>query len=167
MVSSPVAQRASHRKRIIDLLSKAREPKRAIDELLQVCTTEGGPDGLDAAIDVLASTRSLILTYAWERLQRDVSMWGPASERAYHPNDDYWYVLLRAVGRADVPQKERFRFICCFTSAESRGIREGVIEGLRDLGNQTAKERIRRFTVEDKDSFIQRIAREALDDLEN
>jgi hypothetical protein len=167
MVSTPVAHRAFFRGRLIGLLGKARDPERCIDELLQVCTTEGGSDGLDAAVDVLAKVGPLILDYAWEYLQRDIRNWTPSSERAYQPNDDYWYVLLRAVGRATVSEKERFRLISCCVHADSRGIREGVVEGLRDLGTRAAKERIRRFAEEDKDDFIRKIAREALDELES
>src|SRR3712207_4052030 len=64
-LSKPVANRKVFRSLIIELLGKARDPERCIDRLLQVCTTEGGPDGLDVAIDVLAKTGSLILEYAW------------------------------------------------------------------------------------------------------
>lgn len=167
MVSRPVAQRAFFRQQIVSLLGKARDPERCIDELLRVCTTEGGPDGLDAAIDVLEKVGPLVPEYAWNYLQRDIRRWTPSSERAYQPNDDYWYILLRAVGRVAVSEKERFRFITCCAHAESRGIREGVVEGLRDLGTKAAKERIRRFADEDGDEFIRNIAREALEDLEN
>jgi hypothetical protein len=165
MVSSPAKQRAAFRAGIVALFAKARDPWRCIDEMLQVCTSEGGPDGLDAAIDVLAKTGQLILEYAWDYLHRDLRHWDPTTDRAYRPNDDYWYVLLRAVARAAVSQKERFRFIGCCAHAESRGIREGVVEALRDLGSPAAKERLRRFAAEDGDSYIQQIAREALDDL--
>jgi hypothetical protein len=167
MVSSPAAYRPFVRTQIIGLLGKARDPERCIDELLHICTAEGGPHGLDAAIDVLAKVGTMILEYAWDYLRRDIRNWTPNSERAYQPNDDYWYVLLRAVGRADVSEKERFRFIACCTHAESRGIREGVVEGLRDLGTTAAKERILRFAKGDQDDFIRKIAREALEDLES
>lgn len=167
MVSQPVSHRAFFRTQLIGLLSKARNPGRCIDALLRVCTTEGGPDGLDAAIDVLAKAGSLILDYAWEYLQWDIRNWVPSSERAYQPNDDCWYILLRAVGRVAVSEKERFRFISCCAHAESRGIREGVVEGLRDLGSRAAQDRIRQFADEDHDLFIRKIAREALDDLES
>lgn len=167
MVSRPVAHRAYFRSQIIGLLGKARDPDRCIDQLLQICTAEGGPDGLDVAIDILAKAGPLVIDYAWDYLQRDIRNWTPTSERAYQPNDDYWYVLLRAVGRTAVSEKERFRFITCCAHAESRGIREGVVEGLHDLGTRAARERIRLFAEEDRDEFIRKIAREALEDLES
>jgi hypothetical protein len=167
MLSCPPTRRPVLRSLIIGLLEKARDPERCIDELLLVCASEGGPQGLDAAIDVLAKARSLILEYAWDYLQKDIRNWTPNSERAYQPNDDYWYVLLRTVGRAEDSEKERYRFITCCARADSRGIREGVVEGLRDLGTSAARERIQRFANEDPDEFIRKIAREALADLES
>lgn len=167
LVSRPPSQRASYRQQIVKLLQKARDPEGCIDALLHICTTEGGEHGLDAAIDVLANAGKLILDYAWDYLQKDVRNWNPETGKAYQPNDDYWHVLLRAVGRADVSQKERFRFITCCAQAESRGIREGVVEGLRDLGTKAARNRIQRFAEEDQDGFIRRIAGETLEDMEN
>lgn len=170
MLSCPATSRAFFRNRIIDLLKKAQDSERlerCLDELLHICTTEGGPHGLDAAIDVLARLGPLVLDYAWNYLERDIRNWTPNSERAYQPNDDCWYVLLRAVGRASVSDKERFRFITCCIHAQSRGMREAVVEGLRDLGTPAAKVRISRLATEDQDEFIRKIAREALADLES
>lgn len=167
MFSQKLNQRVATRQQIIRLITKARDPGRCIDKFLQLCSTEGGPDGLDAAIDVLSKTGPLIMAHAWDYLQRDLKSWGPTSERPYQPNDDYWYALLRSVGRTDVSEKERFRFISCCSLANARGIREGVVEALRDLGTPGAKERLRRYASEDGDLFIRQIAQEALDDLES
>lgn len=167
LVSCPTTERARYRNQLVGLLKRAQQPWICIDQLLHICTREGGPDGLDAAIDVLARMGTLIVEYAWLFLGTDVRDWTPDSERAYQPNDDYWYVLLRAVGRADVAREERFRFIACCASAESRGIREGVVEGLRDLGGPVARERLVRMAREDTDTFIRSLAREALEEWES
>lgn len=90
LLNCPAAQKVARRQRIAGYLTKARNPEPCIDELLLICTTEGGPDGLDTAIDILAQTGELVLDYAWRYLQRDVGNWSGAPERAYRPNDDYW-----------------------------------------------------------------------------
>jgi hypothetical protein len=162
MFSNPPGRMAEFRAQILAFLKTARDPDRCIDELLRICTLEGGPHGLDAAIDVLSETGNQILSYAWDYLQRDVRNWTPKSPRAYQPNDDYWYVLLRAVGRAQGSEKERFRFITVCADASSVGIREGVVEGLRDLGTAAAKDRIKRFAEEDPSDFIKMLSQEAL-----
>lgn len=167
LFACPGARKAGYRSLLVEYLSRVRDYEDCIDELLHLCTTEGGPDGLDNAIDILAKTRGLILSYAWGYLQRDIRVWSPASERAYKPSDDYWYVLLRAVGRTLADPKERYRFIASCGNAESRGVREGVVEGLRDLATPAAKDRIRRFAAEDTDSYIRQVAQEALEDLES
>ena len=168
MLSQPVKDRSNWRAHIVTALQKARATERGhcIDQMLHVFVSEGGPDGLDAAIDILAKMGSLVLNYAWEYLLADINRWGPTSERAYDPNDDTWYVLRRAVARAEVPLQDRFRLIGCCTGAQTRGMREAVVEALHDLG-KPATERLRKFAKEDPDAFIREIAREALEDLES
>ena len=167
LFACPGAQKAAYRSLIVQYLSGVRDPEDCIDELLHLCTTEGGADGLDNAIDILARMKELILGYAWDYLQRDLLVWKPDSERAYKPSDDYWYVLLRAVARTQADPKERYRFITCCASAQSRSMREGVVEGLRDLATPAAKERIRMFAEGDADPYIRCIAQEALEDSES
>ena len=167
LLASPASQKAAWRQWIVDFLMKVRSSESAIDELLLLCTTEGGPDGLDTAIDILAKTGEMVLEYAWEYLQRDLAHWTPASDRAYKPNDDYWYILLRAVGRTATDPKERYRFITCCLHAQSRGIREGVVEGLRDLATPMAKRTLQQLAQTDGDRYIKEIAAEALADLES
>lgn len=161
------SHKAAIRSLIVQHLTKVRDSEDCIDELLQLCAAEGGADGLDAAIDILAMTRGLILSYAKEYLLRDAQGWSPDSERAYKPNDDYWYVLLRAVARSQVDASERYRIIVSCGNAESRGMREAVVEALRDLATPSAKGRLRKFVEEDTDSYVRQVAQEALVDLES
>lgn len=166
LMSCGTGERVVWRQRIADFLTKVGNPE-CIDELLSFCTTQGGPDGLDLAIDVLSKTKRVVVEYAWEYLCRDIAKWTPESDRAYNPNDDYWYILLRAVGRTNVDARARFDLIKCCASAESRGIREGVVEGLGDLGTPKAKELLKTFAEHDSDEYIRKIAGETLADLES
>lgn len=161
------SQKAPFRALLVTWLSKVRDAEECIDELLHLCASQGGPDGLDTAVDVLAKTKGLILEYAWAYLQRDLRNWRADSERAYKPSDDYWYVLLRAVGRTQADPKERYRFIACCATAASRGMREAVVLALRDLGTPAAQGRIRKFAAEDADPYVRQVAQEALEDLES
>ena len=166
LMSCVPGQKAEWRHRISDYLKKVGNPE-CIDELLSFCTTQGGPDGLDMAIDILSKTENIVVEYAWDYLCRDIAKWTPDSDRAYNPNDDHWYILLRAVGRTNVDAKARFDFIKCCANAESRGIREGVVEGLSDLGTPKAKELLKTLAKHDSDEYIRKIAGEALADLES
>ena len=166
LLSCAAELKAEWRARITNYLLKVRNPD-CIDELLVLCATRGGPNGLDMAIDILSKTDDLIVEYSWEYLRRDISSWTPDSERAYEPNDDLWYILLRSVARCKVEANARFEFIRCCAGAGSRGIREGVVEGLGDLATPDARELLENFAQQDPDSYIRKIADEALTDLES
>jgi hypothetical protein len=168
LIAQPREFRPTWRRLLLTALRKARTTERAacIDQMLNVFVSEGGPDGLDDAIDVLAKSGPIVLEYAWDLLQRDLLLWHPAADRAYRPSDDYWFVLLRAVARSDAPDRDRLRLITCCAAAQSRGVREGVVEALRDLNTPAALERLRKFAQTDDDAFIRKIAREALEDVE-
>lgn len=71
------------------------------------------------------------------------------------------------MGRTAADVKDRYRFINCCRHAESRGIREGVVEGLRDLGSPAARAMIEQIAGNDADRYIREIAAEALADLES
>lgn len=167
LLTCPGTEKERWRESLTKYLVRAHKSDACIDELLSFCTTQGGPEGLDMAIDVLSGTGDLVLKYFWEYLQRDVVNWTPQCDRAYKPNDDYWYILLRAVARADAPEMDKLRHIVCCAGAESRGIREGVVEALRDLRTERAKELLRQFLDSDNDSYIRQVAKEAIDDLES
>ena len=148
---------AAWRGQIVDALRAASDEERAccIDEVLEACINEGGCHGLDGAIDILSALGQPTLDYAWEQ-----------GEGATTATADRWFVLLRAVAQAkQVPREARQRFILRHADAPERGIKEGVVEALRDLGTDEAAVRLRAF-AEDKDAFIRRIARESLEDME-
>jgi hypothetical protein len=166
LLSCPGVEKDARREAVTKFLLNVRKSEVCIDELLSTCTTQGGPDGLDTAIDILSGTGELVLKYFWNYLQRDVANWNPDCDRAYKPNDDYWYVLLRAVARTKAEEMEKLQYIMCCANAESRGIREGVVEALRDLRTSLAKDLLRQFAKNDVDHYIRQVAQEALDDLE-
>ena len=160
----PFAERAPIRQQVVKLLTETNSLDACTDEFIKICVGEGGPTGIDLAVDVLSKIGTRLLEYAWGYLHRDLL--NLKGGRPYEPNDDYWYVLLRAVARVHDDERSRFRFISCCKEAESRGVREGVVEGFRDLGTAAAIKQVKWFAEHDADSFIRGIAKEALDDME-
>jgi hypothetical protein len=118
------------------------------------------------AIDVLSRSGGMILDYTWEFLKRDIANWNAFSDRAYKPNDDYWYVLLRACAKTVSPEADRLRLVVWCMKAQYRGIREGAVEALRDIGTPRAKKLLSMF-LEDKDNLVRRLAREAMEEMES
>ncbi len=152
--------------RVIDRLQSAREPSACVNELLDLCTTAGGTDRLDLAIDMLAATGDHVLRYAWDYLIRDLQRWNPYSDRAYEPNDDYWYILLKAVARCQTPVEERVRFILACSGAATRGVLEGVVEALGDMRTNESLRKLRELSARHADPFVRKLATDVLDDEE-
>lgn len=169
LLKSPGAERAWYRSVVVRALRKVPNYGECVDELLHLCATEGRTFGLDTAIDILSETGALLLDYGRLCLKKDLLDLGVGddTDRAYKPSDDYWYVLLRAVGRTSADVKERYRFIASCADAVSPGIREAVVLALQDLGTPAAAERIRRFMTEDDSPAVRTVAQQAIEDLEN
>jgi hypothetical protein len=165
-LSSSAARKAARRKAVVGLLDQAREPFACINELLAICSSAGGMDRLDTAVDILSATGELVLRYARNYLIRDVQQWNPYSSRAYEPNDDHWYILLRAVARCAAPEAARLRMICACKHAAQRGIVEAVVEALGDLASAAAREVLRDFSTTHSDPFIRNLAKEVLANVE-
>jgi hypothetical protein len=167
LLSCSPSKKAALRQAVIEHLLRAREPFDYFDELLDACTTSAATDRLDAAIDVLSATGEHLLRFAWSYLIRDVQEWNPYSTRAYRPNDDHWYIILRAVARCRSSEEARFRFISACRSAAQRGITEGVVEALGDLASPDAKEFLGLIAGSHEDPFIRDLASDALAGMES
>lgn len=166
LLDSPGADSAQRRATAIRIIGIAQDPERYIDEVLTICSAHRGIDRLNVAIDILSQTGEMIRAYAWAFLRRDIEEWHRLSERAYEPNDDYWYILLRSVARTKADDSLKFLFIKMCSGAAMRGIREAVVDALGDLGTDSAKSLLRQVATGDDDAFIREAARHVLDDLE-
>ena len=65
--------------------------------------------------------------------------------RAYEPNDDYWYILLRAVAQSKTLPEDLVKFVCMCRTAANRHILEAVLEALNDIGSDEAYAEIESF----------------------
>lgn len=166
LLDSPDEGTEERRAMVVRIIGIAQDPDRYIDELLTICSAHRSVDRLNVAIDILSQTGELVRAYAWAYLRRDIEEWHRLSERAYEPNDDYWYILLRSVARATADDELKCLFIKTCSRAATRGMREAVVEALRDLGADPAKGLLRHLAQSDDDEFIRCAAQDALDDLE-
>ena len=156
------ANRTKLRQVVVDYLRFSLNADELISSLISTCVESKISGRLDAAIDVLSHLGVQILHYAQQFLINDIKNWnGLYPNRAYEPNDDYWYILLRSVAQSDAPADERVRFVRMCAKAESREIREAVIESLGDIGTSDAFAEIKKFVVSD-DPFISELASEIL-----
>jgi hypothetical protein len=161
----PRIQRAARRQSVVRILREAGEPQRYIGELLDVCVHEGGPDGLDLAIDVLSETGSLTADYVFRFLQRDFSNW-QTGLKGSRSSDDVWYALARALAKADLDEKNvKLPLLALGLTAGTPSIREATVHALGDLGGASAKKLLER-AVQDPDRLVRESAGEVLADLE-
>ena len=158
-------ERKKLRTAVLSYLQFSPRSDELINELITDCvdsTTEGR---LDVAIDVLSQLGPRILRYAQEFLFNDIKTWDRRyPNRAYEPNDEYWYILLRSVGQSHAVPFDKVQFVRMCRTAESRQIVEAVLEALGDIGTTDAVVEIKKL-IAHEDAFISRLAKEISESL--
>lgn len=135
-----------------------------INELILNCVASDVSDRLDTAIDILFQLDGQVQVYTRDYLEKDINQWNKLyPSRKFMPNDDYWYVLLRALGRCG-NKHESLRILSVCQDESSRGVAEGLVEALGDLGTEQAARLLQNISKTSKDSFIRDLAVETLDE---
>lgn len=152
------------RNELVEYLRFSLDATKLTNELISWCVSHASPDRSDIAIDILSQLGESFFHFAYQYLINDICSWNYMySQRAYEPNDDYWYILLRSVARLEIDENKRLRLITMCSGASSRGVLEGVLEALSDLGTESAMDHIRPF-VNHEDRFVAELADELLDE---
>ena len=101
--------------------------------------------------------------YAKRFLIDDIKNWSHLYPgRAYEPDDDYWYILLRSAARCSASESAKLSLLSMCLGATSRGIKEAVLESLADVGTSQDAAMIN-VLASDPDPFISDLAEELLD----
>lgn len=161
----PAAQLAGVRREIADHIVRAADPTTLLEQLIDWCVERRSEGGLHRAIDTLSQTHDLPFDYAGHFRADDVTRWSRDIVTDWHPNDDIWFILLSAIGRAATDRDRAVRFIWSCASAGNRGVREAVVEGLSAVGTPGAIEHLEALATADPDPMIRQLASLELDDL--
>ena len=154
------------RKTLFEYLRFSPRSDDLINTLITDCVESKAQSRLDCAIDVLNQLGPRILRYAQEFLFNDIKCWDKRyPNRAYEPNDEYWYVLLRSVGQSHSVPFDKVQVIRMCRTAESRHIVEAVLESLGDIGTTDAIIEIKKL-IKHEDPFISSLAAEILENLQ-
>ncbi|TWT56589.1 hypothetical protein [Allorhodopirellula solitaria] len=157
-------RRRELRNELLEYLKFSPQSESLITELIALAVDHHSPDRLYLAIDILPQLGDRLFEYAHTFLIRDVDRWNQVySSRAYEPDDDYWFVLLRSVGQADIAEATKLMFITSCLIESNRGIAEAVVEALGDIDSGAAYDALRRLTTE-QDRFIAELTQNALDE---
>lgn len=107
------------------------EVDAALFEMLMACVTKGGPDGLDAATDVLAALGPQTAGFARWLLNSDYRRWASASPgRAM---DDVWYAVLRGLCQSDAEFVDQVGVLITAARFGTASIREAAAHAVGDL----------------------------------
>lgn len=167
LLASDHRDRAALRTALITRLRHSEVPDVCIGELLELCATRGGPDGLDTAIDVLSHLGDFVLAYIRQFLKSDMNRWTAAgSADGLRWNDDKWYILLRAAARSNVEDGEKFRLLRLCGEAGTASMREATIHAMGDIGGDQAIRYIREIAGSTADPMVRETAEQVVDDLE-
>lgn len=154
-------KRVALRKVVVEYLMFSPISDSLISELITNSIKHSRPDRLDVPIDVLGQLGDVIYDYAYQFLVDDIKSWSHLhGDRAYEPNDDYWYILLRSVARSSVETQKRIRYANMCAGATSRGVLEGVVEALGDIDTEDAYAMLKSQFFTHDDAFIADLARE-------
>jgi len=156
-------ERKKFRAVLVEYLQYSPQSRTLINDLIMDCVSLKKPDRSDVAIDVLSQLDRAIYDYAYDFFVQDVSNWSHMSMgRAYEPNDDYWYILLRSVAQSGVPDEIKLELVRGCRTAASRGVLEGVVEALGDIDSHASRACLLEFTTY-SDPFIADLAKDILE----
>lgn len=156
-------ERSKLRGVLVEYLRYSTTSNDLINELICFCVELRDPRRLDIGVDILSQLDKQIYSYAYNFLVDDIKNWSHLYPgRSYEPNDDSWYILLKSVARSSVADEQKLSFVSMCKDAESRGMKEAVVEALSDLDTDEARKLLARFT-EDGDPFIAKLALQELD----
>ncbi len=150
-------KRRSTRETLVEYLKCSPQSHRLVDHLINHCVDMKSEDRLDIAIDILSQLPSMY-EYTYQFFIDDIRKWNSMFQRAYEPNDDYWYIMLRSVARSETDEAKKIKLIVMASDATSRGVMEGVIESFGDIGTPKSVERLGKF-FDHTDKFIADLAR--------
>lgn len=155
-------ERVSLRQVLVEYILFSPNSTELISTLILSCLSMKSPDRLDIAIDILSQVKHVIADYAFQYLQQDIKQWNKLyPQRKFQPNSDYWYVLLRSVGKAKSDPKTALQIIIACQDEPSHEVAEAVCEALGDLRSADAISLLRSLS-ESPNSFVQAIAKDVL-----
>jgi hypothetical protein len=141
--------RDAARSAIVRKIVRSNSPDEEIEITLQTFIASAVPGRLDDAVDILCQVGPMLAQFATETTSRALSV---------APDKDYWYVLIRALGKSGLPSAR-----ILIDSLWKRSPEAGV-EAFADLGGPESLQRLRTVAHTDPSEFIRQLAAEILEE---
>jgi hypothetical protein len=159
-------KRDETKKVILEYLWLSPNSDSLVSEFIMACLRLNSPNRFETAIDILSKMKSRIVDFAIRYLGQDISQWSKLKpKKKYQPNDDFWYILIRSVGRSGVKQDAVLRLISSCQDDMNVGRGEAVVEALGDLGTRQAIKLLRNIASYDANEFVRKMASDVLEDV--
>jgi hypothetical protein len=142
-------QRDAARGTIVRRILTADDPDEYVGTVLQTLLSSRRPGRLDDAIDILSATGPVVATFICEMLSQP---------QVTEVDEDYWYVLIRALGRSQIPAARMFIDLLWQKSPEA------AVEALGDLGNAESIARLRTIAGSDGSDRIRQLAADIIEE---
>jgi hypothetical protein len=143
------SERDASRSAIVRRILTADYPDDYVETVLQTLVFSSRPGRLDDAVDILSETPRVLPQFISEALSQP---------QAAGADEDYWYVLIRALGKSSLPSSRIFIELLWSKSPEAG------IEALGDLGDAQSVRRLRAVASSDASDFIRQMAAEILEE---
>ncbi len=159
-------ERADLRRSLQEYIRFSPQSDALIADLIVMSVDHPSPGRLELGMDVLSATGEQTLAYAEKTLRHDFNEWFEGkSSKALQPDDDTWFILLRAVAQSEGDSGRRLSFVMDCSHTTRRGIAEAVVEALGDIDSAESRRELRAFIEDDDDKVIAELAKLILDDL--
>ena len=142
-------ERDALRSAIVRKIMAADYPDEYVEVVIQTFVLSSRPGRLDDAVDILSETPRVLPQFVSELLSQP-----PDNER----DEDYWYVLIRALGKSSLSSARMFIEMLWPKSPEA------AVEALGDLGGPESLQRLRDIAGTDASEFIRQMAAEILEE---
>ena len=136
-------QRDVARSAIVKKLLTADNPDEYIQTALHTLISSARPGRLDDAVDILSECGRLLPQFVHEMLSQPQTSEG---------DEDYWYALIRGMGKSTLPSARMFVELLWPKSPEA------AVEALGDIGDGESLKRLHEVAVGDPSDFIRQLA---------
>ncbi len=145
------SQKRVLREKLAQAISAEYQPDTYLHLALTLLSSSAEPSRLDDAIDLLCELDNDLESFVIEELK-----YSPPNGS----NDDYWYVLVRALGKSN-----KAAVVRALVNSPFRVVREAVVEALGDLADQFSIATLKQIAQTDKSVFIRELAEEIASEL--
>jgi hypothetical protein len=142
-------QRDAARSAIVKKLLAADDPDEHIQTAVRTLVSSARPGRLDDAVDILSECRRLLPQFVCEVLSQP---------QTTEIDEDYWYALIRGMGKSTLPSARMFVELLWSKSPEA------AVEALGDIGDDESLNRLRAVAAGDRSDFVCQLAAEILEE---